>query len=632
MENLPEVIAGIELEKRLRSATSDKERFSCEMELLRCYTYTRPEEARHLLQRLFLESGLHVSAFLWKTRGILANQRNDIPEAVYAFKEALQAARAEDAPEMITEVLLDHVALDLNLSSVSEAERHLEQAARSFRLQPRSRLSFRMLIRQAFLALHTHQEAAALTHFLQAERLLPALQGQWSWDDLDHLALLHSGMGEVYAAGGERELARQSFQKALVLAKDYGLVNRAAWQWLQAGNASMALERWDEAESMFRETVSRALPGQEAARAGALANLGFILLSQERAGEAASALEEAERIYSDGEPDRRNLAVVETWKARLARLQGRKSEVMPHFIRATELAREVHDNRQLAIICRDIAQYLASQEDYRNAFDYFQLYDELAERSREEVQQKRLMEIQVRYETEKKEQEAQHLRSEAIELRLQAMRAQMNPHFLFNALNGIQSFIHSEEPDKASRFLAKFAGLVRKTLNMSNSELVTLEEEVAFIRDYLFINQKLRFDGRLEFEVTVDDEIEEDHLMIPPMMIQPFVENAIEHGFIKRDKGHVWIHITPDGEERICCTVRDDGIGREAAIAFRSMEPQRESHQSLGIGITMERLEMLNQSGHPGHALVVDDLTDDHGAPAGTLVRLFFPVRTKSAC
>lgn len=598
-------------------------------ELLRCYTYTHPEKALSLLEQLIQESGTRISAFLWKTRGLLASQRNDLPEAVYAFKEALQAAEAEGSAETLAEVLLDHIALDLNRASLSDAEIHLDLAGRAYRQQPRSRLSFRLLVRQGFIELHDHRESVALTSFLQAERLLPALQGQWTWEDLDHLSLLHGGMGEVYASSGERELARQSFQKALAISRRYGLVNRLAWHLLQAGNAALAMEKWEEAESLYREVVSKASKGQEGARAGALANLGFILLRKGDTAEAASALEAAENIYQADEGDPKNLAVVETWKARLARQEGRKSDVMPHFIRATELARQVHDNRQLSLICRDIAHYLASQDDHRNAFDYFQLYDELAERSREEVQQRRLMEIQVRYETEKKEQEARHLRSEAMELRLQAMRAQMNPHFLFNALNGIQSFIHSEEPDKASRFLAKFAGLVRKTLNMSNAELVTLEEEVAFIRDYLFINQKLRFEGRLEFEVTVDDEVEEDRLMVPPMMIQPFVENAIEHGFIKRDKGHVWIHISPDGEDRICCTVRDDGIGREAAIALRSMEPQRESHQSLGIGITMERLEMLNQSGHPGHEMAVNDLTDEHGLPAGTLIKLFFPVRLK---
>lgn len=633
MNALPEIATGIELENRFRAAPSEKERLSCGEDLLRCYTYTQPDKALVLLEQLTEGSSHRHSAFLWKTRGLLASQRNDLAQAFYAFKEALQAAETEGSPEMMAEVLLDHIALDLNRSALPDAELHLDMAGRAFRQQPRSRLSFRMLVRQGFMELHDHRESAALTSFLQAERLLPAMHGQWTWEDLDHLALLHGGMGEVYAASGERELARQSFQKALGISRRYGLVNRLVWHLLLAGNAALALERWDEAESLYREVAGCALAaGQEGARAGALANLGFILLRKDKMAEAAEALDAAERIYRQGEGDPKNLAVVETWKARLARQEGRKGEVMPHFIRATELAREVQDNRQLALICRDIAHYLASQDDHRNAFDYFQLYDELAERSREEVQQRRLMEIQVRYETEQKEQEARHLRSEAIELRLQAMRAQMNPHFLFNALNGIQSFIHSEEPDKASRFLAKFAGLVRKTLNMSNAELVTLEEEVSFIQDYLFINQKLRFDGRLEFEVSVDEDVEDDRLMVPPMMIQPFVENAIEHGFIKRDKGHVWIHIAPDGEDRICCTVRDDGIGREAAIALRAQEPQRESHQSLGIGITMERLEMLNQSGHPGHALVVNDLTDESGEPAGTLVRLFFPVRLKGLC
>ena len=318
-----------------------------------------------------------------------------------------------------------------------------------------------------------------------------------------------------------------------------------------------------------------------------------------------------------------------TWRARLARLTGQADQVMSQFVLASEYAREIHDNAQLSLICKEIARHFADQKDFKNAYEYLLLHDEIGEKAREELQQTNLMELQVKYETEQKEQEAETLRGQAVELRLKAMRAQMNPHFLFNALNGIQNFIHQEDGDKASRYLAKFAGLVRQSLNLSNTELITLEDEVAFIQDYLFINQKLRFDGRLHFEVRVDDEIDEDRVMIPPMMVQPFVENAIEHGFTKRQSGTIVITFDLLDNDVIRCAIQDDGIGREEAIRIQAVNPMRSQHQSLGIGITRERLDLLNRSGFNGHRLEIIDLKDDQGHALGTRVELYFPSRRK---
>ncbi len=630
LEVLPEVAIDTVLEGRFQSATSaaDKDRWA--EELLLCYTCTNPEKASSLVLDLNTRMDEGTQVVVWRTKGVLANQLGKYAEALYAFKEAYHLAEASAQTELQTDILLDWSALDMNRGKLSDAENHIEQARQLYRLRPRTSHHFHILIRQAYLAFYSNQLPQSLSDFMQAERLISALRDKWSWNDIDYISLLYSGLGELYSAAGERILAREAFQKVISICQHYRLVIRLAWHYLNVGNASMALERWDEAIEAYKKALHVNYPGQEKAKAGAWANLGFIYLQQQKAKEADHALNQAESYYKADPVDKQNLAVIYNWKARLAQMEGNKQAIMANFIRASEYARSIQDNQQLSLICKDIAHYFAEQEDYQNAYDYQLLHDELGEKAREENQQRKLMEIQVRYETERIEQEAAGLRAQTIELRLQAMRAQMNPHFLFNALNGIQNFIHSEDPDKASRYLAKFAGLVRKSLNLSNTELITLEDEVAFIQDYLYINQKLRFEDRLEFTVQVDEDLDEDRLVIPPMMIQPFVENAIEHGFIKRKKGKVEIHIHPVGEELICCTVKDDGIGRQAAIAYRADDPQRENHQSLGIGITKERLELLNRSGFPGHRLEVVDLHDDNGNPSGTKVELYFPVRRKA--
>ena len=628
---LPEVSPGVDLEKRFNHASNPTDKQVWGERWLTYLSYTNPVQALAYAREHTAQDGHTLTIQCWKTRGVVSNLQQQESEAIYAFKEALKLAEASGAQDKQADILLDWSAIGMNQGDLVEADRLIDQASRLIRVYPRPRQTFHLLIRQAFSQLRLGQLHQAFPLFRQAERMLPTLQGQWQWDDLDYLTLLHSGLGEWYTSTGERQLAKQSYLRVIQICETYLLKTRLAWHYLNAGIACMALELWDDARQMFLQSVAlEDTTGQEEAVAGAWANLGFIYLQKEDAQHARHALDQASILYEAAGPDKKNLAVISTWRARLARLNQEQETVMDHFVQASEYARAIQDSSQLALICKEIAIYYADLKDYKNAYEYLLLHDEIGEKAREEQQQKNLMELQVKYESEQKEQEAEDLRAQAIELRLKAMRAQMNPHFLFNALNGIQHFIGREDGDKASRYLAKFAGLVRQSLNLSNTELITLEEEVTFIQDYLFVNQKLRFDGRLHFSVKVDEEIDEDRVMIPPMMVQPFVENAIEHGFIKRQSGTIEISFDLLEKDVIRCAIQDDGIGREEAIRVQAKNPLRDQHKSLGIGITRERLELLNRGGFDGHRLEILDLKDENGSAIGTRVELYFPSRRKT--
>jgi two-component system LytT family sensor kinase len=628
-EVLPIALAGAHLEKNFLEAPSLDERQRRGSQLLAWYIFTDLDRAETFLQDL--DKSITLSPVLrLRFAGLIANQRGAWYEAAEALTQAEDLARQANDKALLYDILLYQAAVCMNKREWRQAEEFLDQSARLLRT-PSGSQRFHLAIRQGYLQLYRDQWTAALAAFMQAERLMATLPSPRDWDDLDRIVLLYSGMGEVYMASGERELARLAFRKASHLCDHYGLHTRRAWLHLCTGNASMALERWEEAAQCFRDAMLPHDVADSSIQASAEANLAFTLIQKNQFETAAAHLLRAEKYYLQPPADKKNLATISMWHARIAMHHGSRKDVMQHFIKASEYAREIQDNRLLARVCREIAVYFAGQQDHKNAYDYLLLYDELAEKARVEEQQQRLLELQVQYETEQVEREADQLRAQALDLRLQVMRAQMNPHFLFNALNGIQNFIHEADSDKASRYLAKFAGLVRQALNMSNAELITLEEEVAFMRDYLFINQKLRFDGRLEFSLTVDDDIEEDRVMIPPMMIQPFVENAIEHGFIKRAKGRIDISLDLESEDVLRCTILDNGIGRIAAVALRKADPLRQEHQSLGMAITAERIELLNRSGFEGHHMVVTDLHDDVGSPIGTKVELWFPARRKGA-
>jgi tetratricopeptide (TPR) repeat protein len=622
---LPKVIQVGDLENLYRNASVGKEKTKLGFTLLRSCLYTQPQRAQELID--VLENGAtdDEQIEILRSKGVLANFRGDYLKA----SEFFNGVKALCAKPMPFNIYLDMAGLAMNQGHWPLADKLIEEVTAHYpKLKNNQR--FQLTIRSGFLYFHKNQWSQALSQFMQAERLLPTLNQPHSWEELDFITLLFSGMGELYLVSGERELARLAFKKALHLAEHYQLSHRLGWLYFSAGNAALALERLDEAEDYFRRAEFNALSSQRAVKAGSLANLGYLLIKKNIFDKAGNYLDRAEALYLEPPVDKKNLANIFTWRARIESARNARKTVMQHYIQASEYARDIQDNRLLATICKDIAQYFSTQKDYKNAFDYLMLYDELAEKAREEHQQQRLMELQVEYETEQVEKEAENLRAQALDLQLQAMRAQMNPHFLFNALNGIQSFIHSENSDMASRYLAKFAGLVRQALTLSNSDLISLEEEVSFIKDYLFINQKLRFEGKLEYQVIIDEEIDEDRIVVPPMMIQPFVENAIEHGFLRRKKGLVEIIITENEEDGIiCCTIKDNGIGRKAAIDIRAEDPTRKEHTSMGMQITTDRLELLNRSGFPGHRVVITDMEDLDGAPLGTKVDLYFPVRRK---
>ena len=237
------------------------------------------------------------------------------------------------------------------------------------------------------------------------------------------------------------------------------------------------------------------------------------------------------------------------------------------------------------------------------------------------------MELEVKYEAEKKKQETELLRLQATRLQLKALRAQMNPHFMYNALNSIQNYITSNEVTSAAKYLAKFAQLMRRSLEYSDLEIISLEKEIEFLEEYLHLNEKLRFENRLNYEIIIDEEIEEDILGVPTMIIQPYVENAIEHGLRTKKDGLIRVLFFLYDEDTILCVVEDNGIGREKAHQLRLQDPQYQNHRSRGTSITEERLEILrNSKGKEPFVKTIDLKDEQTGEASGTRVEIMIPV------
>lgn len=204
----------------------------------------------------------------------------------------------------------------------------------------------------------------------------------------------------------------------------------------------------------------------------------------------------------------------------------------------------------------------------------------------------------------------------------QLILSQINPHFIFNSLTAIQSYIFRNDPLQAGRYLSSFAKLVRLILDSSRLERTTIEKEIKILQLY-FELQKLRFEGKFEFNIEVDKTIDIDEITIPPMLAQPFIENSIEHGIIQLSRNGIIMVRFVKKEKSILLEVVDNGTGIEESKLLNLKSGK--SHQSSALEKTTNRLEKIKQAMHLKIKLDIIDLNSIDNTKEGTIIRFTIP-------
>jgi ligand-binding sensor domain-containing protein len=220
---------------------------------------------------------------------------------------------------------------------------------------------------------------------------------------------------------------------------------------------------------------------------------------------------------------------------------------------------------------------------------------------------RRLNQIRLKHKTER----------QLLDLEKQTLRLQMNPHFIFNTLNSIQNFILKNDTDKSIGYLSKFSKLMRMMLNFSRKQYISLDEELRLIQSYLDL-ERLRLENSFEWSMHTSADMDLEEIGIPPMIIQPFVENAIIHGLLplKGRKGDLHLNFEMKEENILCVSIKDNGVGR----SFK--ETKRDKHRPSGMLITKKRLELINKLPQQDSFYEVVDLKDNMGKGMGTIVNL----------
>lgn len=401
------------------------------------------------------------------------------------------------------------------------------------------------------------------------------------------------------------------------------------------------------------------------------ANIALIYSSLEEYTKSLEYHKRTLKAFSKFEdPANEALAIVNVASTYIQMNQPEKA--YPYIKDAIEMASMVQAKSTLRICYELLAEYYVKTNNYVKAFESQQKVIAIKDSLYKIELTENIAEMQTRYETQKKEQEIQlltkdkkiqnlklrkqrtqlwlmvggilflivlayfvfnsyklrqqqyqtDLEKKNLETEQRMLRSQMNPHFIFNSMNSIQSYISGNDNFTAMTYLSKFAQLMRGILENSRQVMISFEEEITTLNLYIELEQ-LRFKNKFEFKLTIEPELHPDITYIPPMLVQPFAENAIKHGLKNKD-GNGLLQINFTKKDRLIeCVIEDNGIGREQANALNKNKSK--DHQSLGMQVTRERLEGLKRDKNVKSELSIIDLTNDEGKAAGTRVIVTFP-------
>lgn len=414
-----------------------------------------------------------------------------------------------------------------------------------------------------------------------------------------------------------------------------------------------ALFFYKQASAMYRQL------NEEVNYAISLENEGGILQQKKQYADALATYRQAVAIFKAQSNKQGEAWCYRNLGSLFSEMQ-RFAEAEEALLYGTQLAQETGEMKTLLEITGLLADLSYQTGNYQKAADYQKQYNTLNDSLLNTENQRQINELNTRYETSllqyqnnllSKENEIQkatlqrskvlifsvlffflflgsilffmykhnklrHLQR-TIELEQKLLRAQVNPHFISNALGAIQGFILNSQPLEAADYLSDFSRLMRQTIKNSRENRIALSEEIESLRDYLKI-QQLRFGNLFDFQIEIDDAIEAGEVQIPPMLVQPFVENAIKHGFKTIDhKGHLLL-LFEKQDNLLKITVRDNGVG------LKTQQKNNEKHISYSLKITRERLQNLKKTTQRNATVTLRDLSEKNAK--GTEVELIIPL------
>jgi tetratricopeptide (TPR) repeat protein len=482
--------------------------------------------------------------------------------------------------------------------------------------------------RMAFVLINLGDEYASRGRYIEAaEQALRAIRIKESNRDSTNLAYVYQKVGEIYKLAGETKKWEDYVQKAysLINIEDCASLSAIVSIYNDLGGIAEIHEEYDLALQYYDTLIHIAREHDYRSAIGvALNNCAIIYKKQ---GDLQKALDTAIESQSYNKPSAYSVISSKNLLAELYLAFGNFSNARHYAIQSVEDEKIDNFPEEKMRAVRMLYQIDKGKGDYENSLLWMEMFKHLNDSIREKEMRTSILDLEMAYQTEKKEAhielltaenriKAQRIRNGVIilvvmvviillilyilhirrkqslylqnDLQQKVLRSQMNPHFIFNVLGSIQSFMISNEPVKASGYLSRFASLVRSTLEYSASESISLEHELEMLKNYIELEQ-MRMPGKFDYTIELISIDEPDFIHIPPMLIQPFVENAVKHGVkdMERD-GRITIRIT-DLNDMLKVEIDDNGVG------ITSNANITKKHASRSGEIVSKRLQLLRR-------------------------------------
>ena len=509
--------------------------------------------------------------------------------------------------------------------------------------------------------------AGALEYYFKALKIYQDAKQE------DIVARLYNNMGIVYKTNKEYDKALDYFRKALEVQNKIG-DNTSAITITNIGNIYLLQDKNDRALQSYNEALSIFKAHENKRGLGELYNnLGNYYSKVGNTMSAENSYKKALEIFNNvGEKYGASASLA--YLGNLYAGQGRSSEALDYLKRSSDMGEEIGVLEQVKDSEKSISELYEKNGNYEQALIHYKKYSIAKDTINNAENIKNMVREEMNYEMERKtalqkteaekreaiyrEQDKRHrqqtlfivvlvvllfglifvvynrlqlkktltLQRDLAEYEQKALHLQMNPHFVFNCLGSISSFIVQNGTDSAIKYLSKFSKLMRLTLEYSKESLIPIDKEIEGLQNYLELEQ-LRFNQMFDFSITKDPNIEDDMAM-PPLLLQPFVENAILHGIVpKKEKGRITIDFTL-ANDKLICTVTDDGIGFAKSKELK--ENSVTVHKSMALEITRKRLEVIQAFTSRVSQVEIKELLNDEGMPSGTKIILNLPIQYAS--
>jgi tetratricopeptide (TPR) repeat protein len=452
--------------------------------------------------------------------------------------------------------------------------------------------------------------------------------------DYESMGVTLTNIGTIYLDRGEFSQALDNFKKAEKIFGSHENQRGIAELYNNMGNYYRKRNEYVDAELYYKKALA-IFEGMDLkfGIASSLKSLGTLYASRNKNTEAIAYLEKAALVAREADVPE-EIVECEKELSGLYEKTGKVALALEHYKKYTDARESINTSENIKAMVREEMNYeferkaaLQKAENEKK----LAVYNEQAKRHQMQIVFIILLAVLIfgiaflvysRLQLKKR----LTLQRDLAEYEQKALHLQMNPHFVFNCLGSISSFIVQNGTDSAIKYLAKFSKLMRLTLEYSKESLIPIDKEMESLQNYLELEQ-LRFNQAFDFSIAKSQDIEDD-MALPPLLLQPFVENAIIHGIVpKKAKGSISIDFRLD-KEQLVCTVTDDGIGINQSRKLK--EKLVSVHKSMALEITRKRLEVIQAVTGKSAYVDIAERKDDTGVPNGTIITLYLPIQFSS--